>query len=197
MASPLAFILWHRAAPSVPETAYQAALEAFHTALKNAPPEGMVATESLGFDRLPWMESGAIVYQDWYLVRDFSALGVLNAAAVAGQRRDPHDAVATLSADGFGGVYALQAGDPLSPDNTVFHWLWKPPGRLTAHYLETLEDTARRTGGSLWRRQLNLGIAPEYCLRCPAEVAAPGLIHVVQPRHIKRFHPCGDRQPIQ
>src|SRR5207253_6612299 len=45
------------------------------------------------------------LYEDWYFVDDFTALGALNEAAVTVARKDPHDTVAKLAGGGAGGVY--------------------------------------------------------------------------------------------
>ncbi|MDX1430758.1 MAG: hypothetical protein R3282_10740, partial [Rhodothermales bacterium] len=108
--STLAFILWHHPVKGVGEQDYDDALTAFHRSLRDAPPDGFLSSEVMRLDRLPWMDL-APVYQDWYLITSFEAMGTLNDGAVAGTRRDPHDRAAALAADGIGGVYALEEGD--------------------------------------------------------------------------------------
>jgi hypothetical protein len=49
-------------------------------------------------------------FEDWYLLSDFTALGVLNEAAVAHGHRSAHDAVARRFGWAAGGLYGLLEG---------------------------------------------------------------------------------------
>lgn len=79
---------------------------------------GLLTSRTLAVPRLPWLASGG--YEDWYLVGDFAALGVLNAAVMDREHVAAHDRVAEGAGDGAGGVYALVAGDARQePGNVI------------------------------------------------------------------------------
>ncbi|MBT8399028.1 MAG: hypothetical protein KJO98_01015 [Rhodothermia bacterium] len=176
--APLSFLLWHWYLDGVSEHEYERALSAFHTALREDPPDGFVDSGVVRFDGLPWIAASGPVYQDWYVITDFTAMGVLNEGAVGGSRKGPHDDVAAMAADGVGGLYALEAGPGPAASSGFYHWLRKPKGRTTAEYLDSLRDLSRACEGSLWRRQMNLGTAPEYCLIADRRTDVPGTEHV-------------------
>ncbi len=175
----LSFLLWHWYLEGVSEHEYDRALSAFHIALKDNPPDGFVGSSVARFDELPWIAAPGPIYQDWYEITDFAAMGVLNDGAVNGPRRTPHDEVAAMAADGIGGLYMLEAGKPVASRAGFFHWLRKPAGRATPEYLAELRRLADGWGGSLWRRQMNLGTAPEYCLLADRRLDFPGEEHVL------------------
>jgi hypothetical protein len=140
----LAYVFWHRPRHDVPAAEYEARLREFLARLE-------VPAASFRLDTLPFGTGGG--YEDWYLVEDWSALGVLNRAAVTGRPGPAHDAVADLAEAGWGGVYALVRG-PAEP----------PAG---ARWADRPGDDAP----AVWRRQLVLGPAPEFCL---GEERSPG-----------------------
>jgi hypothetical protein len=78
----IAYLLWHRPRQGVDPAAYQDASARFHRSLRHAPPAGFRRSALLTVGELPWLPGGGW-YEDWYLVADFCALGVLNEAAVA------------------------------------------------------------------------------------------------------------------
>ena len=133
----LAYVFWHRPAGDVERDDYEARLRAFHATLG-------VPSACFRLRLLPWRHADG--YEDWYVVEDWAALGELNAAAVAPPRRAEHDAAAARTAEGWGGVYALVHGEPVPP--------------AAARWARAPEDGAE----AVWRRQLVLGPAPEYCL---------------------------------
>ena len=162
----LAYLFWHEPRPGVDPERYVARLQAFHQALKTAPPPSFVRSWSVRLDDAPWGDGGPR-YEDWYLVEDWAALGTLNAAAVRAPREDAHDAIATLATNGAGGLYALQHGALDGPARWA-GWVTKPPG---APY-ETFEPDLRAAvdqsgGGAVLRRQMVLGPAPEYAVLAP------------------------------
>ena len=142
----LAYVFWHR--PAADANAYEAVLRAFHHSLRAAPPPGFHGSVTYARAKLPWFDG----YEDWYLVDDWTALGVLNDAAphVPG-----HDVAARRSTDGAGAVYRLTGGDP----------------DLAAVGGATWSD-APVAGDVTWRRELVLGPAPQYC----AHHRGPGAI---------------------
>jgi hypothetical protein len=140
----LAYVFWHRPAEDVDREDYEQRLRAFHATL-----EGPSACFRL--ERVPFRHVDG--YEDWYLVDDWAALGALNDAALAPVRRLEHDAAASASAHGWGGVYRLLRGVPEPPE--AVHWATSDePRAITA-----------------WQRQMVLGPAPEFCL---TGVAASG-----------------------
>jgi hypothetical protein len=90
-------------------------------------------------------------------VRNYAALGLLNALAVRAAQGGAHDAVAQRAGSGTGGLYAAVAGEPVAPATSGWAaWFDKPAG-LSTPQLATL-----RPAGVTWQRQMVLGPAPEY-----------------------------------
>jgi hypothetical protein len=148
----IAYVFWHRAGTA--SDGYEERLAAFHAALAAHPPAGFRSSRAFRLDRAPWLDGDGTPYEDWYLVESWAALGTLNTAAVSGSRSAPHDAVAALSREGAGGIYApLHAAEPRAGEVC---WLAKPADMSYAEFHAQL--TGRRT----WQRQLVLGAAPEY-----------------------------------
>jgi hypothetical protein len=155
----LAYVFWHRRAAGTGREDYEARLAAFHAALGDA----VVASATFRIAAPPFAtEEPGEAYEDWYLVADWAAIGGLEAAAVSGARKEPHDAAAALAAHGWAGVYGLLRGDAVPP--AAARWEDKPRGESYDAYL------ARSGAPAIWRRRLVLGPAPELCV---AE-AAPG-----------------------
>jgi hypothetical protein len=143
----LAYIFWHT--PIAEALEYEGALAAFQAGLRDAAPEGFRQCTSYRVGA-PWCDG----YEDWYLVDDWAALGTLNEAAplVAG-----HGPVAAMSDRGAGGVYRLVMGES-ALDATQAAWIAKPAGTPYDAWHAQLPER------SVWRRQMVLGPAPEYCL---------------------------------
>jgi hypothetical protein len=144
----LAYVFWHRPLTGVSSAEYEDGLRAFHGRLPSV-------SASFRIGALPFGDGGP-GYEDWYLVADWTSLGELNVAAVSGERRSPHDAVAGLTAEGWAGVYLLVRGDPRPPLRT--RWTAKPRGASYAAFLDGVAESA------VWQRQMTLGPAPEFCL---------------------------------
>lgn len=155
----LAYLFWHWPAPEVEHGRYVERLLAFHRALRAAPPPGFHGSRVFAIEGAPWAPATP-AYEDWYLVGDFAALGLLNEAAITATRLVPHDAVARLAGGGAGGVYRrLSTGDGI-PD--AVHWVSKPLGESYAAF------AARLPAAEVWQRQLVLGPVPEFCVFGPA-----------------------------
>ncbi len=152
----LAYVFWHWPAPGVELARYTEALVDFHRALASAPPPGLRGSRVFEVELAPWLPA-AHAWEDWYLLDDFTALGALNDAAVAGARRGPHDAAARLAGGGHGGVYRLLVPSR-GPASDWTTWCSKPPGVPYPAFLATLPPA------ETWQRQLVLGPAPEFCL---------------------------------
>jgi hypothetical protein len=151
----LAYLFWHQPAAGTKD--YERRLAEFHERLRADPPAGFAGSAAFTVD-VPWMGPA---YEDWYLLEDWTALGVLNAAAVDAAHKPDHDAVAREAAKGTGGVYRLLGGELALEDVGDATWSASPLAASPG------PDEA------LWQRQMVLGPAPEYCLlkRAPGHVS--------------------------
>jgi hypothetical protein len=169
--APLAYVFWHAPASADDVAAYEADLLDFHASLTAAPPPGFIRSETFGLPGASWLAGPGPGYEDWYLVNDWAAIGELNRAAVATAHVASHDRIAHQAASGSGAIYQLHAGSEIT-GSAVRIWFAKPAGwgygRLDEALAPMLGD-----GGSLWRRQMVLGPAPEFCLRSDAAPTLP------------------------
>jgi hypothetical protein len=156
----LAYVFWHSPEGQTDPGRYERGLAAFHDALRAAKPEGFVRSAAYRVEGAPWLPQHA-GYEDWYEIRDWAALGTLNAAAVSNPARPAHDAVAGLAGGGAGGVYLLLHAGP-QPASACL-WLTKPRGIPYPEFLGTLQQRCREEC-TLWQRQMTLGPAPEFCV---------------------------------
>jgi len=175
----LAYLFWHRPREGAPAGDYEQALETFHRSLARQPPAGMCALASYRLTELPWRTHdtpGGPFYEDWYLVADYASLGVLNEAAAGRGHRSRHDEVASRAGPGAGGLYALlegEAGAAALATAGVAVWVSPQPQASAAAPArepgpaELLGDGMDGATSSLWRRQLVLGPAPEFCVLAP------------------------------
>lgn len=174
----LAYVFWHRPQHPGASTVYEEALVAFHRSLARSLPVGTLGSATFRARELPWLASvqadgqdpGVSVtggYEDWYLLEDFAALGVLNEAAVGRGHHSSHDGVARRSGSSAGGLYALVEGEPCAAalgraSNAI--WIARPLASKHRGIGELLGDGMEPDRASLWRRQLVFGPAPEFCL---------------------------------
>jgi hypothetical protein len=177
----LAYVFWHHPREGVAAEAYERDNLAFHRSLARTPPVGLRGSLAFRLAEIPWLGDGA-GYEDWYLLADFTALGVLNEAAVGRGHRSSHDQVAREFGAGAGGLYCLLEGeaplDAVAGARSTATWVARPPGSTRRGLGELLGDGMDPGQASLWRRQLVLGPAPEFCLlasEVPAGVAATRL----------------------
>jgi hypothetical protein len=174
----IAYLFWH--APrrqEVDRDSYEQAAEGLHRSLRRSRPAGLLRSALLRAGSVPWLE-GQGWYEDWYLVEDFCALGVLNEAAVAVGHRSAHDQIARRYGEGAGGVYKLIEGGCDSIDHSLAIWVSRPAGAAARGLGDMLGDGMDHERASLWRRQMVLGPGPEYCLlagETPAGVSATRL----------------------
>jgi hypothetical protein len=134
----------------------------FHAALARDPPAGFVTSHSCRIDHAPWDAQSKGLFEDWYLLRNYAALGDLNEAAVDPLRRPKHDEIAALSHDGRGGLYRLIVGSVGgAPGSCV--WFAKPPNVTYGDLLAAMKTWVVENDGTLWQRQMVLGPAPEFC----------------------------------
>lgn len=174
----LAYVFWHRPAAGVERDSYEQALTRFHRSLAHQPPCGLRGSAAVRYEELPWLSGGGPGYEDWYVVEDWAAVGVLERAAVARGHVSAHDAVATHTGEGSGGVYELVEGSaqPALAPRAV--WVASRPGRARLSLDALLGDGIEPERDGLWRRSLVLGPAPEYCVLAgeqPAGVASSRL----------------------
>ena len=184
----LAYLSWHRPAPGVDRASYEQALERFHHSLAHSPPSGFSGSLAFRVAGLPWLEGDdeqAPGYEDWYLVEGWSALGVLEEAAVGRGHVSRHEAVAALAAGGAGGVYRLEEGEARLERAHISVWVSPARGREKPAMADLLGDGMDPQAG-LWRRSLGLGPAPEYCLLAPEPPAGVRLTRLPDGWHSLR-----------
>jgi hypothetical protein len=162
---PLAYLFWHWPAAGADLGRYARDLLAFQAAL------GLPGTHSLRLRRAPFDGPPDGVFEDWYPVDEWAALGELNERAVSGARRGPHDVAAASAAGGAGGVYRLIAGNAAGEPPAFAAWLAKPDGETYDAFLPALKAAA--PGAAIWQRQMVLGPAPEFAVLAPVPVSLP------------------------
>jgi hypothetical protein len=189
----LAYLSWHRAAAGVDPGAYENALERFHRSLAHQPPSGFRGSVALRLSELPWLapsdgaDADAAGYEDWYLLDDWNAVGVLEEAAPAHGHETAHRQIASLARAASGAVYRLVEGSGRPSDAhgeaigasaaigaREAIWVEHRPGRERPSLGDLLGDGIDPARDALWRRCLGLGPAPEYCVLAaqpPAGVA--------------------------
>jgi hypothetical protein len=168
----LGYVLWHHPAPGIDAASYEKSLSAFHRTLTAHAPAGFLDSAAFGVREVPWFPAPS-AYLDWYNVADFTSLGELNDAAVAGARKEPHDNVARMAGVGVGGLYRLVAGRADLPRTTAGTWLTKPDGMKYAGFLDSAIKLVDPSTMGLWQRQMTLGPGPEFCLLSLAPIQAP------------------------
>jgi hypothetical protein len=197
----LAYVFWHAPAEGVDAAPYEHALIAFHRSLAHSPPFGFEGSAAFRIAEPPWSATGEPLepsdaaagampgapapsaagawYEDWYLVEDFAALGVLNESAVARGHRTSHDRAAKGLGRATAGVYRVIEGELSTPsalaECTHATWVTPAAGAGSAELGAMLGDGADPRGSSVWQRQLVLGPAPEFCVlsREPLAGVAP------------------------
>ena len=183
----LAYIFWHRPRSGSDAGEYEQAQLAFHRSLAHSRPVGLCGTALMRVPELPWPEPAGPGYEDWYVLEDFAALGVLGEAAVGRGHRSSHDHAARHFGSGAGGLYGLiegehqrQGGPQPGLGSTHATWVGRQPGTPVLSGRggmigELFGDGVDPAHASVWRRQFVLGPAPEYCVladEAPAGVAA-------------------------
>ncbi len=186
----LAYVFWHSPAPDADTAAYEQALEHFHRSLAHRPPSGLSGSAVFRMPEPPWWTNrgngdsphpsqgdaesrhtpggdGGLwhpTYEDWYLLDSWSAVGVLEEAAVAQGHVGAHDAVARLAGPGEGAIYRLGEGVSELAEARLAVWVSTPRGRSSPAVGDLLGDGMDGATAGLWRRCLVLGPTPEYCL---------------------------------
>jgi hypothetical protein len=168
----LAYVFWHHPQLGTPSEDYESAQVAFHRSLARRPPVGLRGSAAFRAPDTPWLQAPQGGYEDWYLVDDFAALGVLNEAAVGRGHRTAHDRAARHAGSAAGALYRLLEGEAGIAwevgERCDAIWVAPAPGAREHGLGELLGDGMGEGGGpvrgGLWRRLLVLGPAPEYCL---------------------------------
>ena len=160
----LAYVFWHRAAPGVQSGEYEQALERFHRSLAHSPPAGLLESATLRAAELPWLGGAGPGYEDWYLLESWSALGVLETAAVSRGHESAHREAARRAGTGAAAVYRLIEGELRPGRARIAGWVSRPAGEGDPTVGQLLGDGVEPSDGSLWQRSLVLGPAPEFCL---------------------------------
>jgi hypothetical protein len=169
----LAYVFWHWPKSGVSPETYEAKLKSFHNRLNASRPSGLFRAMSYRASTIPWGPQSGQVYEDWYVVRDFAALEVLNDAAVSGEVRGSHDSIAHEYLKGAGGVYKLINGN-LDRDQVKFAtWIEKTIGPSYESYYEELNRILGNHATDLWRRQLVLGPSPQFVVHSVDMVKLP------------------------
>jgi hypothetical protein len=159
----LAYVFWHRPAAGVAPEVYAAAIDRFHRSIAARPPAGFVRSTSFHAPAPNWL-GDAPAFEDWYVIEDFAALGVLNEAAVGRGHLSAHDAAARQAGPGSGSIYRLLEGTATLAQVRVAVWIEKPRGVEAPLLAALLGDGMDGEHAGLWQRQLALGPAPEYCV---------------------------------
>jgi hypothetical protein len=181
----LAYLFWHRPSAGQQVEVYEQALVGFHRQLREVAVPGLVASGTARVGGLPWMDGDG--YEDWYAVDDYTALGVLNDAAVDAAHAQAHGLVALAAGFGAGGLYAIERGDArrrltAAPWGTIDTpaaysvWLTKPSGVSYPDFREQLSLHAVGGSVTVWRRQMVLGPAPEFRVTAAGELALPAVM---------------------
>jgi hypothetical protein len=175
--SALAYVFWHWPRPGVSTNDYEAKLSAFQSALKAANPRLVASVLSYKVDSLTWGPKDGPVYEDWYLVDGFAALGSLNDAAVTGGTKGFHDSVARDYLKGAGGVFKLMLGDVFLEQARYSTWIEKPTGMTYQSFYERVAKMQGDRKADLWRRQMVLGPSPQFCVHSVGRIEFPEEFH--------------------
>jgi hypothetical protein len=161
----LAYVSWHRPAPAVEEAEYERALERFHSSLAQRPPSGFGGSAVFRAQEIPWLAGGSQGgYEDWYLLDSWSAVGVLEEAAVSSGHITAHERIAAKAAVATGAIYRLTEGHARLGETRIGVWVTRAAGHGHPSVEALLADGMDRSTAGLWRRCIGLGPAPEYCL---------------------------------
>jgi hypothetical protein len=169
----LAYVFWHWPTPETDRETYENHLRAFHRALAAGNPDGFLRSAVFRLRGVPWLETDADAYEDWYLVESSAALDVINDAAVTAARKDPHDRAARHAAGGAAGLYRLREGSENLEATRFAYWLAKPAGVSYPDFYAQLRPLTDQPDVGLWGRQMVLGPTPEFTLRSPRPLDLP------------------------
>ena len=169
----LAYVFWHWPRPEISAEMYEKKLASFLGDLESNRPAGFVEALSFRVDALPWGPQRGVLYEDWYVLESFAALGALNEAAVTGGMRGPHDAIAKGYMKGAGGIFrSINQGIRLHQAHYAT-WIEKPIGSSYQTFYEEVAKVFGDNRTDLWRRQMVLGPSPQFCAHSEGELRVP------------------------
>jgi hypothetical protein len=182
----LAYLFWHEPRPGLDETEYTALLQSFHAALAGAPPAGFRRSWSVRLQRAPWEGGPAGIFEDWYLVDDWTAIGNLNDNATKAPRDEAHREIASRATNGRGAIYRFDHGTLEGPAPWA-GWLPKPDGASYDEFVPELVGAAASGGETaILRRQMVLGPAPEYVVLAERAPSLPWPVNETAPQPLDR-----------
>jgi hypothetical protein len=182
----LAYLFWHEPRPGVDEEQYVSLLQAFHAVLAEAPPPGFRRSWSVRLQRAPWDDGPAGIFEDWYLVDDWTAIGQLNENATKAPRDDAHHEIARRATNGRGAIYRFDHGSLDGPAPWA-GWLPKPDGASYDAFVPELVEAAASGGqAAILRRQMVLGPAPEYVVLAERPPSLPWPVSETAPQPLGR-----------
>jgi hypothetical protein len=163
----IAFVFWSSPSAEVVSDAFESLLRRFHKDLFVARSETFRASASFRTESVPWMPWVRMMYEDWYVLRDFSGVDHLIDVVRKIDSDDassPHVRLMQLTASGLGGVYALRSGQPQLQRTPHAWWFDAPSAGEVDEHIRTLDLGRRGVTFSLWVRSLGLGPA-KFCLQ--------------------------------
>jgi hypothetical protein len=167
----LAYLFWHGPDGGVDPGEYERDLAGFHELLGREGLEGFHGSLALRIEGAPWLPAG-LAYEDWYLLKGSEVLDPLNELAVSRRLKEAHDRPAHAAGFGWGGLYRLIEGRGAQAAGWST-WLRKPRGFAYPEFYRLIAPWTHGPEVSLWRRQMVLGPAPEFCILGAGPVPLP------------------------
>ena len=160
----MAYVFWHSPADASNDVrGYESNLNAFHRALAELAPKGLLGLRMLRFERVEWLSSAVPVYEDTYFLSGFEALDALETAAVSPPLQEVHNGVARLVGTATAGLYKLHSGQWQLKPPLFAQWFSKPAGVSYEALRQRFDGVSENF--ELWGRQLVLGPTKEFCVR--------------------------------
>jgi hypothetical protein len=150
--------------------------------LISAKPAGLIDALSFRIDKRPWKTKTGNSYEDWYVLEDFSAMGIMNEAAVSSTVFKSHESIARVASGGTGGIYKLIKGKLELRESHFSVWMQKPQGISYKSFSEIISRISERGRTKVWQRQMVLGPAPEFCLHSEDMLSIPLEYHPIMIR---------------